>query len=70
LLAPAGTPQPIVDKVAADVREALRIPELRQQFIDQGAVPVGSTPAEFQALIDNDRARYAKIIREKNITVE
>lgn len=70
LLAPAGTPQPIVDKVAADVREALRIPELRQQFIDQGAVPVGSTAAEFQALIDNDRARYAKIIREKNITVE
>ena len=70
LLAPAGTPRAVVDKIAADVREVMQIPELRQQFIDQGAVPVGGTPAQFQALIDSDRARYAKIIREKNITVE
>jgi tripartite-type tricarboxylate transporter receptor subunit TctC len=70
LLAPAGTPQAIIDKVAADVKEALKAPELRQQFIDQGALPVGSTPNEFQALIDNDRRRYAKIINEKNITVD
>jgi tripartite-type tricarboxylate transporter receptor subunit TctC len=70
LLAPAGTPQAVVDKIAADVREVMQIPELRQQFIDQGAVPVGSTPAQFQALIDNDRRRYATIIQEKNIAVD
>lgn len=70
LLAPAGTPQAIVDKIAADVKEALKAPDLRQQFIDQGALPVGGTPAEFQSLIDNDRRRYAKIIAEKNITAE
>ena len=70
LLAPAGTPQAVIDKVAADVKEALKEPDLRQQFIDQGALPVGSTPKEFQALIDNDRRRYAKIINEKNITVD
>jgi tripartite-type tricarboxylate transporter receptor subunit TctC len=70
LLAPAGTPQAVVDAIARDVREALAIPELRQQFLDQGAMPVGGTPAQFQALIDNDRRRYAKVIQEKNITVE
>jgi tripartite-type tricarboxylate transporter receptor subunit TctC len=70
LLAPAGTPRAVVDRIAADVGEVMKQPELRQQFIDQGAVPVGGTPAQFQALIDNDRARYAKIIREKSITVE
>jgi tripartite-type tricarboxylate transporter receptor subunit TctC len=70
LLAPAGTPKAIVDKIAADVRDAMSAPDLRQQFIDQGAMPVGGTPAQFQALIDNDRRRYAKIIQEKSIAVD
>jgi tripartite-type tricarboxylate transporter receptor subunit TctC len=48
----------------------MQIPELRQQFVDQGAAPVGGTPAQFQALIDGDRRRYAKIIQEKNIAVD
>jgi tripartite-type tricarboxylate transporter receptor subunit TctC len=70
LLAPAGTPPAIVEKIAGDVQEAMQNAQLRQQFIDQGAMPVGSTPAQFQALIDNDRRRYAKIIVEKNIAVD
>jgi tripartite-type tricarboxylate transporter receptor subunit TctC len=70
ILVPAGTPLAIVAKIAADVHEVMAIPEVRQQFIDQGAVPVGGTPAAFQALIDNDRRRYAKIIQEKNIVAE
>ena len=70
LLAPAGTPRAVIDKVAADVRDTMQEAELRQKFVDQGAQPVGGTPAEFQALIDNDRRRYAKIIQDKNITVE
>ncbi len=70
LLAPAGTPRAVVDKVAADVKEALADPELRQKLIEQGALPVGGTPAEFQALIDTDRRRYAKVIQDQNITAE
>jgi tripartite-type tricarboxylate transporter receptor subunit TctC len=70
LLAPGGTPQPIVDKIAADVKAVLADPATRQQFIDQGALPVGSTPAEFKALIATDRARYGKIIVEKDIKLE
>jgi tripartite-type tricarboxylate transporter receptor subunit TctC len=70
LVAPAGTPREIVDKIARDVREVVTAPEVRDQFIAQGATPVGGTPAEFAALIDTDRKRYSQIIRERNITAE
>ena len=70
LVAPAGTPKDIVDKVARDVREIVNSPEVRDQFIAQGATPVGGTPAEFAALIIRERERYAQIIRERNITAE
>jgi len=70
LLVPAGTPKDIVDKISRDVREALSIPEVREQFVGQGATPAGTTPDEFAALIDRDRKRYATIIRERSITAD
>ncbi|HEX7892501.1 MAG TPA: tripartite tricarboxylate transporter substrate binding protein [Ramlibacter sp.] len=69
LLAPAGTPKEIVDKIAADVREAVGREEVRDKLVQLGAVPAGTTPAQFSTLIDNDRKRYAQIIRERRITV-
>jgi tripartite-type tricarboxylate transporter receptor subunit TctC len=68
LLAPAGTPKAIVDKISKDVQEIVASPEMKERFIVQGATPVGGTPAQFQQLIDADSARYRKIITEKNIS--
>jgi tripartite-type tricarboxylate transporter receptor subunit TctC len=70
LLAPAATPAAIIDKVAADVKEAVSAPDVREKLIAQGAVPQASTPRELQALIDADRARYGRIIREKGLKAE
>jgi tripartite-type tricarboxylate transporter receptor subunit TctC len=70
LLAPAGTPAPILDKVAADVKEAVSAPDVREKLIAQGAVPQASTPAELQKLIDADRARYGRIIKDKGLKAE
>jgi len=70
LVAPAGTPRDVIDKIARDVREVVNAPDVRQQLLDQGAVPVGGTPAEFAALIDSDRKRYGQIIKERNITAD
>jgi tripartite-type tricarboxylate transporter receptor subunit TctC len=70
LLAPAATPPAIIDKVAADVKEAVSAPDVREKLIAQGAVPQASTPRELQALIDADRARYGRIIREKGLKAE
>jgi tripartite-type tricarboxylate transporter receptor subunit TctC len=70
LLAPAGTPQAIVGKVANDIREAVAASDVREKLIAQGAVPKASTPAELQALIDADRVRYGRVIRDKGIKAE
>ena len=70
LLAPAGTPAAIIDQVAADVKEVVAAPDVRDKLIAQGAVPQASTPAELQALIDADRSRYGRIIREKGLKAE
>ncbi len=70
LLAPAKTPQPVVEKIAADVKAVLADPEVNKRLLEQGATPMAMTPAQFKTLIDTDRERYAKIIKEKNITAE
>jgi len=68
LLAPAGTPKAVIDKIARDVQEIVTAPEMRERLIAQGATPVGGTPAQFQSLIDSESKRYRSIIAEKNIS--
>ncbi|HUQ73758.1 MAG TPA: tripartite tricarboxylate transporter substrate-binding protein, partial [Burkholderiales bacterium] len=70
LLAPAGTPAAIVSKVGADIKEAVGAPDVAEKLIAQGAVPQASTPRELQALIDGDRLRYGRIIRDKGLKAE
>ena len=70
LLAPAGTPKDIVDKVAADVREVLGADEVRNKLVELGALPHANTPAQFTQMIANDRRRYAQIIVDRKITLD
>ena len=70
LLAPAGVSPEIIQKVNSDIREAVAAPDVREKLIAQGAVPQSSTPAELQALIKSDLARYGKIIRDKGLKAE
>ncbi|MEY4341734.1 MAG: hypothetical protein RL541_1238 [Pseudomonadota bacterium] len=68
ILAPGGTPREVIEKISADVREVLARDDIRDRLIGLGAVPAGSTPTQFGSLIENDRKRYARIIRERGIT--
>ena len=70
LLAPAGTPQPIIDKLQAAVADALRLPEVRERLAQDGAEPVGGTSAEFAALIKADLEKWSNIARAANIQAE
>lgn len=70
LLGPAGIPAAVVEKAAADVKEVVLAADVREKLIAQGAVPQASTPAELQKLIDADRARYGRIIRDKGLKAE
>jgi len=67
LLAPAGTPREITDKISADIRQVLALDEVKARLAELGALPVGSTPDAFAKLIASDRKRYAQIIADKNI---
>lgn len=70
LLAPAGTPKEIVDKIAADTKWAIEDTDLGEKLIKQGATPLFLGPPAFADLIATDRARYGKVIVEKNIVAE
>jgi tripartite-type tricarboxylate transporter receptor subunit TctC len=70
MFAPTGTPQAIIDKVAADIKEIVAAADVREKLISQGATPQSTTPAELKVIIDRDRARYGKVIAERGIKVE
>jgi tripartite-type tricarboxylate transporter receptor subunit TctC len=70
LLAPAGTPAAIVEKISADVRVILSDETVKNRFVSLGGIPHGTTSQEFAKLINDDKQRYAKIIRSKKISVD
>ncbi len=70
LLAPSGTPREVVDKIAADLRAVMTDEAVKARFVGLGGVPRATFPQEFAKLIADDRARYAQVIRSRNITVE
>lgn len=70
LLAPAGTPQAIVDKVSASLQQVVAMPEVKEQLLAQGAVARGGSPADFVTLIAADRRKYARIITSNNLILD
>lgn len=63
LLAPAATPREVVDKLASGVARAARDPVVREQLRKQGADPVGNSPAEFNAYLREELARWTEVVR-------
>jgi tripartite-type tricarboxylate transporter receptor subunit TctC len=70
LLAPARTPAPIVARLQAETARALQTPEMRERLATEGADPVGSTPAEFAALIRQEMEKWTEVARAANIKPE
>lgn len=70
LLAPAGTPKEIVDKISQGIQLAVAAPEFGQQLVAQGAVAKGGSPADFAQLIASDRKRYARIIIDNKLSID
>jgi tripartite-type tricarboxylate transporter receptor subunit TctC len=71
LLAPAGTPRPVITRINAEMNKALANPEFARQLEAMGLEPVGSsTPAEFQAMIVSELERWRKVIKHAGITAD
>lgn len=68
LLAPKGTPRPIVMKLHQEVVALLQQPAIRERLLAEGAEPVGNTPDQFRAFIDAEIAKWGKIIRGAGLT--
>jgi tripartite-type tricarboxylate transporter receptor subunit TctC len=70
LLAPAGTPPDIVNRVQQEVAKALNLPAVKERLLSQGAIPSGNSPQEFARLIDSEIAKWAGVVKASGAKVD
>ncbi|MBM3358698.1 MAG: tripartite tricarboxylate transporter substrate binding protein [Betaproteobacteria bacterium] len=70
MVAPAGVPPVIVNKISAEVARIVREPDVAQRFQLDGAEPVGSTPKEFAAFLRAEMQKWSKVIKDAGIKPE
>jgi tripartite-type tricarboxylate transporter receptor subunit TctC len=70
LMAPAGTPKDVVEKIHSDVAKVLQFPEVRERLAGMGAEPSGEAPAELAARIKSEYERWGEVVRKANIKAD
>ena len=70
LLAPAGTPVDIVNRIQQETAKALSSPAVKERLLAQGAIPGGNTPAEFASLIDAEITKWAAVVKVSGARVD
>ena len=70
LMAPAHTPDTIIRKLQHEIAAILQLPAVRDVLDAQGATPVGNTPEELAHVINEDTARWSKLIRDAHIELQ
>ena len=70
IMAPAGTPKPIVDKLNAEINKAINKPEVKAAWDKQGAVPLVLSPAAFDVYLRKDIEKWAGVVKSANIKPE
>jgi tripartite-type tricarboxylate transporter receptor subunit TctC len=69
-VAPAGTPQPIVAKLNAEINKALKTPELKKRLNDEGATVLGGSPEQFGTLIKSEIAKWAPVVKASGAHID
>jgi tripartite-type tricarboxylate transporter receptor subunit TctC len=70
IVAPARTPKPVVDKLAAALRTAIASPDVARKIATDGAEVMGMTPAEYAADIDREEAKWSEVVRRSGAKAE
>jgi tripartite-type tricarboxylate transporter receptor subunit TctC len=70
LFAPAGTSGEIIGRIQGEVARAMKVPEFRERFLNEGAVPVGGPPAQLDKLVRGEIAMWARLVKEAKIKVD
>jgi len=67
VLAPAGTPKPILTKVSQDIAAVLKMPDVAEKLDKQGSIPVATTPEQLDTIVKTDTERNTKILKDAGI---
>jgi tripartite-type tricarboxylate transporter receptor subunit TctC len=70
LLAPAGMPKPIIERLNKELRALVALPDVRQRIASEGGDPLTSTPEEYAANIEREETKWAALIRKLNLKVD
>jgi tripartite-type tricarboxylate transporter receptor subunit TctC len=70
LLAPAGTPAPVISRLNSEVNRALATKEVRERLASEGGQTLGGSPAQFAAFLAAEHAKWGRIVRESGAKVE
>jgi tripartite-type tricarboxylate transporter receptor subunit TctC len=70
VVAPPGTPDAIVQKINTDIVAALKLPDVRTKFLDQGAEPIGQSSAATALFIKDEERRWRDVIKSANVTLD
>lgn len=70
IIVPAGTPQPIIDKLQKEIAKGLKSTEGSKKMLEDGAILIGDTPAQFGVFIRSEQVRWARVVEKAKITVD
>ena len=70
ILAPAGTPPAVIEKIRGEIEQMVKAPEIRKQFLEMGAEPVGNTPAQMAAQIKSELTAYEALAKQIKLVVD
>lgn len=70
MLAPAGTPKFIIDKLQTEIMRILNEPDLAQRLKDQGLTAIANTPEQFGKVLKSEQEKWTRLVREKNLSLE
>lgn len=70
ILAPAGTPKPIIDRLNSELAKVLQLPDVKEKFLQQGAFGTSTTPEQAAQRIHSEIAMWAKVINEANVKTD
>jgi tripartite-type tricarboxylate transporter receptor subunit TctC len=70
LMAPAGTPGTITERISAETRKIMQDPEIKKRFLAAGMEPAGNTPGEFRDFLKKQNERYGSIVKQANVKLD
>ncbi|HQQ69705.1 MAG TPA: tripartite tricarboxylate transporter substrate binding protein [Alicycliphilus sp.] len=70
LLAPAGTPRPVIDRLQLEIAKILKEPDFAKRLTEQGLSAIGSTPEQFGAVLKVEQDKWTRLVRERGLSLE